>query len=57
MVASSGTVGESAYVVLAFFGDRRDFDFLDAEPPKNGDESSRLLTGLERRECSLLAEG
>jgi hypothetical protein len=57
MVASSGTVGESAYVVLVFFGDRRDVDFLDAEPPKNGDESSRLLTGLERRECSLLAEG
>jgi hypothetical protein len=45
IVASSGTVGESAYEVLDFFGDLR--DFLSAEPPKNGDESSRLLTGLE----------
>jgi hypothetical protein len=55
MVVSSGTVGESAYEVLPFFGDLR--DFLDAEPPlKNGDESTRLLTGLELREFPLLAE-
>jgi hypothetical protein len=53
-MASSGTVGESAYEVLTFFGDL--LDFLDAEPPKNGEEPIRLLKGRGLREFSLLAE-
>ena len=55
MMASSGTVGESAYDV------RRGFlltlpELLTDEPPKNGEEPTLLLTGRERREFPLLSE-
>ena len=54
MVASSGTVGESAKDVLTLFGDF--LEFLEEEPPKNGDSPNRLLTGREVRELPLLCE-
>jgi len=54
MDGSSGTVGESAYDLCVLLEDIR--ESLPEEPPKNGEEPTRLLTGREPRDVWLLCE-